>query len=469
MTDLLPDDAAPTTATPDVDTELVENIGALVEAGQEGMVVNLVADLYPADLEQVLSHLPADSADTLFHWLPTEQASEVLPELDDDFRAELLEEATPARLTELLDEMDSDDVADVLADLPEEVAQRVLPMLEDAEDVSNLLSYDEDTAGGLMAREYVAVPWNHTVDQATEEVRRKAEEVDPVYVIYVVDDHAALAGIVTLKRLLLTPSGVLLHDIMDADFVSVNADQDQEEVARLFERYDLLAIPVVDQGGHILGRITIDDVVDVIREEAEEDIQRMSGTADEQPNDSIWEVVRGRITWLYIGLAGALLSGGVIMGFEEELASNIALAFFIPVVMAMAGNAGIQSSAIAVQGIASGDLWTSDVFKRLGKELLVSICTGLLLSLVLAMIVVGLGALGAEFLAETPNVFRLALVVSLSLTLVIILATTLGATIPLLLDRVNIDPALATGPFITTSNDLLGLAIFFLLSATLLG
>ena len=172
MTNLLPDNAAPTTTTPDVDAELVENIGALVEAGQEGMVVSLVADLYPADLEQVLSHLPADTADTLFHWLPTEQASEVLPELDDDFRADLLEETTTARLTELFDEMDSDDVADVLADLPDEVAQQVLPTLEDAEDVSNLLGYDEDTAGGLMAREYVAVPWNHTVDQATEEVRR---------------------------------------------------------------------------------------------------------------------------------------------------------------------------------------------------------------------------------------------------------------------------------------------------------
>lgn len=454
-------------ALPEVDFELVDNIETLVEANQRGMVLNLVTDLYPADVAQILSHLPEDEAKQLFQWLSIEQGGEVLPELDDDFRATLLEGFRTPRITALLDEMDSDDAADVLADLPEEVAQVVLPTLEDAEDVEELLQYDEDTAGGIMAREFVAVSPSASVAQATEEVRHMAEEVEKVYVLYAVDDQEVLQGVVSLKKLLLSGARVRIETIMDPDVISVTTDMDQEEVARIMERYDLDVLPVVDAHGVLQGRITIDDIVDVIREEAEEDIQRMSGvTQDEEPTASVWQIIRGRITWLYLGLGGALLSGTVIMLFGNELEENLVLAFFIPVVMAMAGNAGIQSSAVAVQGLASGDLWTSDVISRLGKELVVSILNGLLLALALGIAVIALLEVGV--LNTDDSVTSLAGMVSLSLIIVIILSTTIGATIPLLLDRIGIDPALATGPFITTSNDLLGLAIFFLMASLLL-
>lgn len=451
----------------EVDPELVDNIETLADDQQRGMVLNLLTDLYPADVAQVLSHLPVPKAKQVFRWLSIEQGGEVLPELDDDFRATLLDGFGAKRLTALLDEMDSDDAADVLADLPEEVAEVVLPTLEDAADVEQLLRYEEDTAGGIMAREYVIVAPTATVAHATEMVRHMAEEVEKVYVVYAVNREGILEGVVSLKKLLLSGERASIESIMDPDVKSVTTDIDQEEVARIMERYDLDVLPVVDERGRLQGRITIDDVIDVIREEAEEDIQRMSGvTQDEEPTASVWQIIRGRITWLYLGLGGALLSGTVIMGFETALEENIVLAFFIPVVMAMAGNAGIQSSAVAVQGLASGDLWTSDVFSRLGKELLVSVLNGLLLAVVLGIVVVLLLQIGV--ITTDDSVARLSLMVSLSLIIVIILSTTIGATIPLLLNRVGIDPALATGPFITTSNDLLGLAIFFLMASILL-
>jgi magnesium transporter len=391
-----------------------------------------------------------------------EQAGDVLPELDDAFRADLLEEAAEARLTAILDELDTDDAADVLADLPDEVTLSVLPSLEDEADLRALLRYEEDTAGGLMGTELVSARPDDTVAKATEAVRQTVED-DPeaqIYVIYVVDSHKRLVGVVTLRQLLLSPANARLEDIMVRDVASVTTHVDQEEVARIMERYDFIALPVVDAAGHLVGRITIDDVVDVLREEAEEDMQRMSGVAAEEPTDSVWRVARSRLPWLFVGLAGAGASGWVIGAFEETLEKALVLSVFIPVVMAMAGNAGIQSSAIAVQGLASGDLWTSDVIRRLSKELLVSVVNGLALALALAAAVLLLPLEDAE-----PQ--ALALTVSIALVIVIILSTTIGATVPLLLDRFGVDPAIATGPFITTSNDILGLAVFFLMASLL--
>ncbi len=445
----------------EVDEQLVEDISALLEAGERAMVLNLVADLYAADLARLISHLPLDEARLLFHWLPPEDGADVLADLDDTFRAELLEEVHPERLTELLDELDTDDAADVLADLDEAIAQQVLPELEDAEHVRALLGYDEETAGGLMAAEYVAVPGTWTVAEATEEVRRNAETVEEIFAVFVVDEQHRLQGVVTLKRLLLSPANVPVGQIMEADVFKVTTEVDQEEVARIMERYDLVSLPVVDAADRLVGRITIDDVVDVIREEAEEDIQLMSGvTGGEEPTDSVLRISRGRLPWLMLGMLGAGLSGMVIGLFEDALAEAVVLATFIPVVMAMAGNAGIQSSAIIVQGLASGDVWSSDIFRRLGKETLVALVNGVALALTLAlavMLIDTLTTLGA-------NPFRLAITAGLALFVVILLATCIGTTVPLFLQRFGIDPALATGPFITTSNDIVGLAVFFLLA-----
>ncbi len=443
-----------------VNDELVEAVAELIEAGHRGHVLNLVADLRAADVASLLRHLPQDLARVAFRWLPDEITSQTLPELESAERIDLLDGLSTADLVALIDPLATDDQADVLADVDITQADDVLVRLEDASDVEALLSYGEDTAGGLMATEVVAIPTTATVAQATEAVREQAEAVDPVFAVYAVDDEGRLVGAISLKRLLLSRADRPVAEIADTDVVSVEPDLDQEEVARIMERYDLVALPVVSAGGRLLGRITIDDVVDVIREEAEEDLQRAVGiTGEEELSSNVFAVSRGRLVWLLLGLVGAYVSGLVIVGYEEALAVAPVLALFIPIVMAMAGNAGIQSSAIAVQGLASGDLWRGDLARRIGKELAVALINGAVLAVALAAIVLASG-LG-------DDTRRLALTAAIALQIVIVLSTLIGATVPLVLNRVGIDPALAMGPFITVSNDILGLAIFFA-TATLL-
>ncbi len=443
-----------------VDEEFVDNVEALMEDRQQGMVLNLVADLHPADVAQLLQHLPSEASETLFQWLPSEQSSAVLPELESAQRADFLEDVPAGELVEMLDRMDTDDAADVLADVDDEMVGEVVPRLEDAEDVGALMGYAEDTAGGLMETDFVAVLSDATVAEATEEVRRMAEDVDDPYVVYVVDDNGRLNGLVPLKRLLLARADAVIGDIADEDFEKVRPDLDQEEVAHIMDRYDLIVVPVVDHTGRLLGRITIDDIVDVIREEAEEDLQRISGiTGDEEFSASVFSISRGRILWLLLGLCGAYLSGLVLVGFESALQVAPVLVLFVPVVMSMAGNAGIQSSAIAVQGLASGTLWGSNIIRRLGKELAVALINGAILATVLSLIVL-LTGMGDDTL-------RLASTAGIALLIVIVLATLIGATIPIVLVRFRVDPALAMGPFIMVSNDILGLIVFFVV-ATLL-
>ncbi len=447
----------------EVDSELVSDISTLIESGQKAMVMNIMTDLHPADLAMIVSHINKDLARQVMHWIPVETAGEVLAELDDDYRADLADLIPNDRLTAMIDELETDDAVDVLADLPHELAHQIIPELEDAEDVKELLAYEEESAGGLMATEFVSVLRDQNVDQATEVVRTHAEAIREIFALFVVDDLDRLVGIVTMKELLLSRADALISEIMKEDIVSVPTSMDQEEVARLMERYDLVTMPVVDGDGCLVGRITIDDIVDVIRDEAEEDIQRMSGVAGgEEATDSVLRITRGRLPWLLVGLAGASLAALVIISFEESLAAASILAGFIPIVMATAGNAGIQSSAIAVQGLASGDIWASDIKKRLGKEFSVAMLNGLASSIVLGAAILILGGLFSERLGGDP--FQLAYTAALALLLVIVIATTIGAMTPLLLDKMNIDPALATGPFITTSNDILGILVFFLLA-----
>ena len=461
----LPPDIAPPAPEPErapatvVDEEFVDNVEVLVEDGQEGMVLNLVTDLHPADLSELLSHLPVEDAQRVFGWLSEEQAGTVLPELESALRADLLEAIPEGELVALLDQLDTDDAADVLADVDEEKAEAVLPRLEDAEEVGALMGYGEDTAGGLMETHYVAVRVTDTVAEVTEEVRRCAEEVDLVFVVYVLDDQDKLVGVVPLKRLLLAPSRTPILDIADTEFLTVEPDLDQEEVARLMERYDLIALPVVSAGGRLLGRITIDDIVDVIREEAEEDLQRAVGiTGDEEFSSSVFAISRGRLPWLAIGMAGAFLSGLVIKTFEGGLEKAIVLATFIPLVTATGGNAAIQSAAIAVQGLVSGDLWVGEGLRRLGKEMAVALVNGLALAVLLGAFVVALG------LGEPV---RLALTVGLTLLCVVVLATTNGALVPFALKRAGLDPAASMGPFVTTLNDIVGLTVYFLIASLL--
>lgn len=443
----------------ELDESVVDDIVALLADGQRGMVLNLVADLYPADVALLLRHLPATEAKQLFRWLPSEVASDTLVELEDAYRADLLEELSTTALTDLLDALDTDDTVDVLADLPDELALQLLPDLKDTEDLIELLEYGEETAGGLMAREYVSVPPDWTLQEATEEVRRNADAVDEVYTAYVVDADGLLVGVVSLKQLLLSSATVPVRDIMETDFISVSVDVDQEEVGQLVQRYDLLSVPVVDEAGRMLGRITIDDVVDVIRDEAAEDIQLMSGlTGEEETVDTVLQVSRGRLPWLVVGLVGSGLSGLVIGTFEGTLQQAVVLATFIPIVTAMGGNAAVQSAAIAVQGLGSGELWLRDAFRRLGKEMLVALLNGTVIAGLLCGTVAALGM---------GDVGTLVMTLGLTMVSVSLVATTNGALIPFVLTWVGIDPASAMGPFVTTLNDIIGLAIYFLIATTL--
>jgi len=443
----------------ELDESVVEDIVTLLTEGQRGMVLNLVADLYPADVALLLHHLPADEARQLFRWLPPEQASDTLVELEDAYRADLLSDLSSTALTDLLDALDTDDTVDVLADLPEELARELLPDLKDTEDLADLLEYGEETAGGLMAREYVAVRPDWTLQEATEEVRRHADEVDEIYAAYVVDREGLLVGVVSLKQLFLSSAGVPVRDVMNTDFISVTVDVDQEEVGQIVQRYDLLSVPVVDEEGRLLGRITIDDVVDVIRDEADEDIQLMSGlTGEEETVDTAFEVSRGRLPWLVVGLVGSGLSGAVIGTFEATLQQAVVLATFIPIVTAMGGNAAVQSAAIAVQGLGSGEIWLTDAFRRLGKEVLVALLNGAVVATLLCGTVAALGM---------GDVTSLVATLGLTMLCVSLVATTNGALIPFLLTWMGVDPASAMGPFVTTLNDIVGLAIYFLIATAL--
>jgi magnesium transporter len=443
----------------EVDESVVNDIVTLLSEGQRGMVLNLVADLYPADVALLLRRLPDDEAQRLFRWLPPELGSDVVAEMEDAVRAALMEELAPETLTDLIDVLDTDDAADVLADLPEETALQVLPDLGDAEDLTELLEYGEETAGGIMAREYVAIPPDWTLQKATEEVRRNAADVEEVYTAYVVDENGTLLGTLSLKQLLLSAGSVKVRDVMDPDFISVAPEVDQEEVGRVVRRYDLVSVPVVDESGRMMGRITVDDVVDVIRDEAEEDIQLMSGlTGQEGTVDTAVEVSRGRLPWLIVGLVGSGLSGTVIGVFEATLEQAVVLATFIPIVTAMGGNAAVQSAAIAVQGLGSGELWLSDAFKRIGKEMVVALLNGVVVAALLCGTVAALGM---------GNVTMLVATLGLTMLCVSLVATTNGALIPFLLTWLGIDPASAMGPFVTTLNDILGLAIYFLIATAL--
>ena len=454
----------------ELDESIVQQVELRLEEDNLEAAVKLILDLHPADIARLVTGLGREHAHAMILQLPTIQGANVLAELDELFCADVLSEISTDRITKLLNELESDDAVDVLGNLDDTVRQRVLRVLEDREAVQDLLQYDEETAGGIMAVEVVAVLADWTVDQATEEVRRMAEESQNMYVVFVTNHSKTLQGFVTIRRLLLSPSHALISDIMRTDIRSVTTDVDQEEVVLIMERYNLVSLAVVDDSQHLVGHVTFDDAIDVIREEAEEDYQRLSGiTGDADPTDSILRITRGRLPWLSLGMLGAIFAGSVIGVYEENIQRASVLAAFIPVVMAMAGNAGIQSSAIIVQGLASGEVWSANMLRRIGKEITVAVTNGLALA---AIMVVGVWILfewmagnWTSLMIQAPEPLRLSITAGLSVFLVIIIAAVIGTTVPLVLDRLGIDPALATGPFITTSNDIIGLLVFFVLAA----
>ena len=415
----------------------------------------------PQILPRFAKILTMDEATYLFLLLDPQKASDILVELEEDDREKFLD-ALPSEViaSQFIDHMDSDDAADVIGDLAEDKKQEVLLHIDDVEqagDIVDLLSYDEDTAGGLMAKELIRVNENWGVATCIREMRKQAEDLDEIYYIYVVSDENVLLGILSLKALLLASASTRVKDIYEAEVRSVQTDTDSEEVAQIMEKYDLIVLPVTDSIGRLMGRITIDDVVDVIRDEAERDYQLASGiTADVETTDSPARLSRARLPWLIIGLMGGIVVAAVIGRFEEDIKINPEMAFFIPLIAAMAGNVGIQSSAIIVQGIASNSLGLESTYRKLVKELVVALLNGIILA--------GILFLYNYFISKN---LALTFTVSSSLFVVIIFAAVFGTMIPLLLHRLKIDPALATGPFITTMNDIMGLFIYFLMGRIL--
>ena len=441
--------------------EYINDLKSVIEKKDNSAALDKLNQLHPADIAEIYENLSLEEATYLYLLLDPEKASDVLVELEEDERESFLK-ALPSDViaSQFIHHMESDDAADVIGDLAEDKKQEVLLHIDDVEqagDIVDLLSYDEDSAGGLMAKELIRVNENWGVATCIREMRKQAEDLDEIYYIYVVSDENVLLGILSLKALLLASASTRVKDIYDAEVRSVQTDADSEEVAQIMEKYDLIVLPVTDSIGRLMGRITIDDVVDVIRDEAERDYQLASGiTTDVETTDSPARLSRARLPWLIIGLLGGIVVAAVIGRFEEDIQINPEMAFFIPLIAAMAGNVGIQSSAIIVQGIASNSLGLESTSRKLGKELIVALMNGLILS--------GLLFLYNFFFSHN---LALTFTVSTSLFVVIIFAALFGTLIPLLLHRMKIDPALATGPFITTMNDIMGLFIYFLMGRIL--
>ena len=437
---------------------VVEAFSRLIKDGDRKAVTAALRRWPPAHLLALFVHLPLKRARVLINWLDPLQ-SKVVAELNPSFRNALLEDVTLHRLAEVLDGLEPEEAADALEDLPEEVVRQVLPRLRERAAVETLRTYEEDSAGSIMSRKFVAVPPDWTVGQVTHEIRANARAIETLYAVNVVDAAHRPVGYLRLRDLLLSPKEARVGDIMSTDFIAVGPDTDQEAVARLAERHELSVVPVVDHNGRLIGRITPKQLRRVLREEAEEDRNLMSGLpADTRPDESIQRIVRGRVPWLLVGLVGASMSAAVVGAFEDQLARAAILASFIPIVMSMAGNAGIQAATVAVQGLSTGTVKFADLGWRLAKELAAALANGAIAAAVLIALVLGV----ARF-TDLDAPLTLALTAGLALLCVVTVAVAVGATIPILLERLGIDPAMATGVFITTGNDILSVMIFFLL------
>ncbi|MCF8304943.1 MAG: magnesium transporter [Ignavibacteriales bacterium] len=440
-----------------VDKELLENVSILIENQDSQSILNLLADLHPADVAEILNHLNLEDATFIFNLLDNETASEVVVHLDDNFRSDILGELNSEKISDIVDELDSDDAVDIMGDLPEEVAEEVLSKIdkEDSEEFKELMKYPEDSAGGIMSSDFVYVHKDSTIKDAIREVRKNAEEFEHIYQVYVIDDAGRLLGFVQLKLLLIKPLKTKVNTIMSEDLIFVSPTADQEEVARIMEKYDLVSLPVVDENRIMLGRITIDDIVDVINEEATEDIQKIAGLSEEQePNYSVFRISRIRLPWLAMALVLEFFNAILLSSYENIIEQFYIATFFIPIVMAMGGSSGTQAAIVMVRSLSSGEIWFKHSLSRLIKEFGVALLNGLACSVVLLLGV-------TVFFPGNKVTFEFGIFLSAALLTVMVTATMLGATIPLIFKKFKTDPAIATGPFVTTANDILGLIIYF--------
>ncbi len=441
--------------------ELVAEIEQLILNQQNTELNALLNEIHYADVAEIINELNAEEATYLIKLLNSDKTSDILTELDDDIREAIFNNLSSKEIAGELEELDTDDAADIVAELPREIVQEVISEIADrehAKDIVDLLRYDENSAGGLMAKELVKVNENWTVLTCVKEMRAQAESVTRVHSIYVVDDEEKLKGRLSLKDLLTTSTTAPIRDIYIPKVDAVNVNEKPEEVAKIMSKYDLEAIPVVDEIGRLVGRITIDDIVDVIKEEAEKDYQMAAGISqDVEADDSIFHLTRARLPWLFLGMIGGVGAAAIMGGFEDLISRHAILFFFTPLIAAMAGNVGVQSSAIVVQGLANDDIKGS-IGKRLFKETLLAALNGIILASILLF-----------FTWWWNGDIFVSMAISLSLVSVIIVAGIIGTFIPIFLHKRGIDPAIATGPFITTSNDIFGILIYFSIAKMILG
>ena len=445
-----------------LDKDTLTHIQSLVEKRSDKQLVSKLADVHYADIAEIAESLSVDDAIYLVKLLDSEKTADALAEVDEDFREKILTQLSAKEIAEEIEELDTDDAADLIAELPEERQEKVMSEISDSEhlkDIRELLTYEEDTAGALMAKELVKVQEDLSILKCVNEMRAQAEYVTRVHSIYVVNDENKLIGRLSLKDLLTANSKAKVKDIYipKVDFVDVY--EDVEEVAKIMSKYDLEAIPVVNNKIELLGRITIDDIVDVIKEEADKDYQLAAGISnDVEADDTIFELSKARLPWLFLGLLGGLGSVFILRDFEAIMSQPRlrSLFFYTPLIAAMAGNVGVQSSAIIVQGLAN-DIVKGSLISRLIKEVSLSLINGFFLAVVL--VIFG-WIMGQELI--------LSLTVAGSMMGVIIVAALIGTFVPIILNKRGIDPAIATGPFITTSNDIFGIYLFFYIAQTFL-
>ena len=443
--------------------EIIQEISQLISSKKNKEIKKIVDEIHYADLAEIINELDFDQRIYLIKLIDSDKTSDVLTEVDEDVREKILEALSIKEIAGEIKELDSDDAVDILSDLPDEKQERVISFIKDeskTENIRELLNYEEDTAGGLMAKELISVNENWSVLKCLREIRRQAKDITRVHSIYVLNRKKVLIGRLSLKDLITSPSKSKIQEIYipKVDYVYVNDSAD--EVAKLMSKYDLEAIPVVNDNIELLGRITIDDIVDYIKDEAEEDYRLAAGISEDvEADDSIFDLTKARLPWLILGLFGGLGSVFILESFESIMGSKElrALFFYTPLIAAMAGNVGVQSSAIVVQGLAN-DVIKGSLISRLVKEIGLTIINGLILSLILIL-----------FGMMINQSIEMSIAISSSMVLVIIVAALIGTSVPIILDKFGIDPAIATGPFITTGNDVIGILLFFYVAKIILG
>lgn len=443
----------------------IDRLSTYIDEKNLAQIREAVVDLHPADIAEILQELSLEQQIFLIDHLDNEVSSMVLLELDEEDRKKILHSFSPKEIAEeMIQEMDSDDAADVIAELSDEKKGEVIAQIDDeehAKSIVDLLKYNEDSAGGIMAKELVKVHDTWTVLTAVKEMRKQAEalELEEVYSIYVVDEKDKLLGLLNLKKLLTTTTSSLISQVYNPKILKVAVSDEAEEVARIMQKYDLFEIPVVDELNRLVGRITVDDVIDIIKEEAEKDYQLASGISnDVDAQDSFIALTKARLPWLFIGMIGGLIGSKILQSNQNAMHAVPMLMFFVPLIAATAGNVGVQSSAIVVQGLANGSL-KGTLFNNLKKEISVAMISGLALSVIILIF---------NLIMNSQNPFLVPLTISIALLAVIINASVIGTVIPLFLHKKGIDPAIATGPFITTSNDIFGVLIYFFIAKIIL-